>query len=77
MRSAVQAIDTWHGRRVYRAQIENPEIAAVVVKSDHTLKVGSRISFAKLSELKDSTTPQWHFGVISRIENDCLQLRRS
>jgi hypothetical protein len=56
--SALHAIDTWRKRRVYRAHIGNSETAAVVVKSAHTLQVGNRISFAKLSDLNGSEPRQ-------------------
>ena len=75
--ATVQAIDTWRKRRVYRAHIVNSETAAVVVKSAHTLEVGDRISFAKLSDLNGSVPQHWRSGVIWRIDDNCLHLTRT
>ena len=73
----VPAIDAWRKRPVYRARIVNSETASVVVKSIRALKVGTRISFAKLSDLEGRQPRQWRSGVIWRIEKGCLHLTRT
>jgi hypothetical protein len=73
----IQAIDTWRRRPVFRASIVNSYTAAVVVKSTRSLKVGRRISFARLSELQGSAPRDWRSAVIWRIEKRCLHLTRT
>jgi hypothetical protein len=75
--SKVSAIDAWRNRPVYRARIVNTETAAVVVRSTRVLKVGKRISFAKLSDLERSAPGTWRSGVIWRIDKGCLHLTRT
>ena len=74
---AVAAIDTWRSRRVYRARIVNSDTAPVVVKSAKALKVGKRISFARVPNLEASARLDWRSGVIWRIEKGCLHLTRT
>jgi len=73
----LEAIDTWNRRPVYRAQVINSDAAAIVVKSPGTLKVGKRISFARLSDLEQGMPSDWHTGVIWRIKRHCLHLTRT
>ena len=74
---AIHAIDTWQRRPVYRAQVVNSETAAVIVKSARGLKVGKRIAFARLADLKGGITADWRSAIIWRIEKDCLHLTRT
>jgi hypothetical protein len=69
----VHAIDKWRKCRVYRARIGNSEVVGIVVKSARMLKVGKRISFARLLDLEGidhdgtPTEQEWCSGVISQI----------
>jgi hypothetical protein len=72
-----QAIDKWHRRPVYRAQIVNSDPAAIVLKSPRSLRVGKRISFARLSDLEQGKANDWRSGVIWRIDERCLHLTRT
>ena len=80
---AVQFIDSWGKRPVYRARIVNSGLAGIVVKSARNLSVGQRISFATLADL--ATRPnlcsrrqeEWRSAVIWRIEKNCLHLTRT
>ncbi|MFO1497137.1 MAG: hypothetical protein U1G07_01850 [Verrucomicrobiota bacterium] len=73
----LKAIDAWRNRTVYRARIVNTETAEVVVKSARVLKVGKRISFAKVSDFEGPRPQNWRSAVIWRIEKDCLHLTRT
>jgi hypothetical protein len=72
-----EAIDTWRRRPVYRARIIQSDTAAIVVKSARALKLGKRISFARLSDLERGTAIDWRSGVIWRIDKGCLHLTRT
>jgi hypothetical protein len=75
--SKAKAIDTWHRRPVYRARVVNSETASIVVKSARRLRVGERISFARLADLQGGHPDDWRSGVIWRISKRCLHLTRT
>jgi hypothetical protein len=80
---AIKAIDEWRKRPVYRAKIGNSEIAGVVVQLARMLKVGKRISFARLTDLQGTDQGRtlakqgWRSGVVWRIEKECLYLTQT